>query len=169
MGFILLGESLKASTILYSVFCLYLFPKPAYEHVLFFYYIVAINTDLENAVDVFFCWQILEKCEELRLLKLDREKLLSEAADSEVKLKYLTEESGKLKEDLADAQLRYENSDREYVALKRLHEELELKYVAASENSEQMKLQVEHLSKEAEESKTALDDVKLEVSVILIL
>lgn len=128
-----------------------------------------INTDLENTVNVFFCWQILEKCEELRLLKLEREKLLSEAADNEVKLKYMTEEIGKSKEDLADAQLKYENSDQEYVALKQLHEELELKYVAASEDNEQMKLQIEYLSKEAEESKTALDDVKLEVSVVLIL
>nr|XP_047922404.1 centromere-associated protein E isoform X1 [Anser cygnoides] len=108
--------------------------------------------------------EILEKCEELRLLKLEREKLLSEAADNEVKLKYMTEEIGKSKEDLADAQLKYENSDQEYVALKQLHEELELKYVAASEDNEQMKLQIEYLSKEAEESKTALDDVKLELS-----
>ncbi|XP_032042690.1 centromere-associated protein E-like [Aythya fuligula] len=108
--------------------------------------------------------ELLEKCEELRLLELDREKLLSEAADNEVKLKCMTEEIGKLKEDLADAQLKYENCDEEYVALKQLHEELELKYVAASENSEQMKLQIEHLSKEAEESETALDDVKSELS-----
>ncbi|KAM9193844.1 centromere-associated protein E-like [Mergus octosetaceus] len=109
--------------------------------------------------------KILEKCEELRLLELEREQLRSEAADNEVKLKYMTEEIGKSKEDLADAQLKYENSDQEYVALKQLHEELELKYVAASENSQEMKLQIEHLSKEAEESKTALDDVKLELSI----
>ncbi|NXI63346.1 CENPE protein, partial [Anseranas semipalmata] len=108
--------------------------------------------------------EILEKCEELRLLKLEREKLLSEAADNEVKLKYMTEEIGRSKEELADAQLKYVNSDQEYVALKLLHEELEQKYIAASENNEQMKFQIEYLSKEAEQSKTALDDVKLELS-----
>ncbi|XP_071893057.1 centromere-associated protein E isoform X2 [Anas platyrhynchos] len=125
-----------------------------------------IKAELEKALEenALLQKQTLEKCEELRLLELEREKLLSEAADNEVKLKHMTEEIGKLKEDLADAQLKYENSDQEYVALKQLHEELELKYVAASENSEQMKLQIEHLSKEAEESETALDDVKLELS-----
>lgn len=116
-----------------------------------------------------FCWQILEKCEELRLLKLEREKLLSEAADIEVRLKHMTEEIGKSKDDLADAQLKYVKSDQEYVALKQLHEELEQKYVAALENNEQMKLQMDVLSKEAQESKTTLDEVKLEVSVGLLL
>ncbi|XP_035181738.1 centromere-associated protein E [Oxyura jamaicensis] len=125
-----------------------------------------VKAELEKALEEnsLLQKQILEKCEELRLLKLEREKLLSEVADNEVKLKYMTEEIGKSKEDLADAQLKYENSDQEYVALKQLHEELELKYVAASESNEQMKLQIEYLSKEAEESKTALDDVKLELS-----
>ncbi|NXI98148.1 CENPE protein, partial [Psophia crepitans] len=108
--------------------------------------------------------EILEKCEELRLLKLEREKLLSEVADNEIKLKHMTEEIGKSKDDLADAQLKYVKSGQEYVALKQLHEELEQKYVAASENNEQMKLQIDTLSKEAQESKTTLDEVKLELS-----
>ncbi|NXE73471.1 CENPE protein, partial [Cochlearius cochlearius] len=108
--------------------------------------------------------EILEKCEELRLLKLEREKLLSEVADNETRLKYMTEEIGKSKDDLADAQLKYVKSDQEYVALKQLHEELEQKYVAASENNEQMKLQISILSEEARESKTTLDEVKLELS-----
>ncbi|XP_075356777.1 centromere-associated protein E isoform X4 [Mycteria americana] len=108
--------------------------------------------------------EILEKCEELRLLKLEREKLLSEVADNEIKLKHMTEEIGKSKDNLADAQLKYVKSDQEYVALKQLHEELEQKYVAASENNEQMKLQIDILSKEARESKTTLDEVKLELS-----
>ncbi|NWQ73509.1 CENPE protein, partial [Columbina picui] len=107
--------------------------------------------------------EILEKCEELRLLKLEREKLLSEVADNEVRLQQMTEEIGKSKDDLADAQLKYVKSDQEYVALKQLHEELEQKYVAVSENNEQMKLQIDVLSKEAQESKTTLDEVKLEL------
>ncbi|KAK2519916.1 hypothetical protein Q9233_011704 [Columba guinea] len=107
--------------------------------------------------------EILEKCEELRLLKLEREKLLAEVADNEVRLKHMTEETAKSKDDLADAQLKYVKSEREYVALKQLHEELEQKYVAASENNEQMKLQIDVLSKEAQESKTTLDEVKLEL------
>lgn len=115
-----------------------------------------------------FFWQILEKHEELSLLKLEREKLLSEAADNAVKLNSVTEEIEKSKKELADAQLKYINSNQEYVALKQLHEELEQKYLAVSENSEQMKLQIEHLSKDAEESKTALDYVKLEVGVIFL-
>nr|XP_025965047.1 centromere-associated protein E [Dromaius novaehollandiae] len=108
--------------------------------------------------------EILEKSEELCLLKLEREKLLSEVADREVKFKHMTEETEKLKEDLADAQLKYVKSDQEYIVLKQLHEELEQKHVAASEVNEQMKLQIEILSKEVEESKTTLDDVKLELS-----
>ncbi|NWX00924.1 CENPE protein, partial [Caloenas nicobarica] len=107
--------------------------------------------------------EIFEKCEELRLLKLEREKLLSEVADNEVRLKHMTEEIGKSKDDLADVHLKYVKSDQEYVALKQLHEELEQKYVAASENNEQMKLQIDVLSKEAQESKTTLDEVKLEL------
>uniref|UniRef100_A0A8C8E6R5 Centromere protein E n=1 Tax=Otus sunia TaxID=257818 RepID=A0A8C8E6R5_9STRI len=113
--------------------------------------------------------EIVEKCEELRLLKLEREKLLSEVADNEIKFKHMTEEIGKSKDNLADAQLKYAKFDQEYVALKQLHEELEKKYVAASENNEQMKLQINTLSKEAQESKTTLDEVKLEVSVSLLL
>ncbi|NWU48916.1 CENPE protein, partial [Dromas ardeola] len=108
--------------------------------------------------------EILEKCEELRLLKLEREKLLSEVADNEVRLKHMTEEIGKSKDDLADAQLKYVKSDQEYVSLKQLHEELQQKYVAVSDNNEQMKLQIDILSKEAQESKTTLDEVKLELS-----
>ncbi|NXY75167.1 CENPE protein, partial [Glareola pratincola] len=108
--------------------------------------------------------EILEKCEELRLLKLEREKLLSEVADNEVKLKHMTEEIGKSKDDLADAQLKYVKSDQEYVSLKQLHKELEQKYVAVSDSNEQMKLQIGILSKEAQESKTTLDEVKLELS-----
>ncbi|NXF34290.1 CENPE protein, partial [Nyctibius bracteatus] len=108
--------------------------------------------------------EILEKCEEVRLLKLEREKLLSEVADNEIRLKHMNEEIGKSKDNLADAQLKYVKSDKEYVALKRLHEELEQKYIAVSENNEQMKLQVDILSKEARESKTTLDEVKLELS-----
>ncbi|KAK2546150.1 hypothetical protein Q9966_000619 [Columba livia] len=107
--------------------------------------------------------EILEKCEELHLLKLEREKLLAEVADNEVRLKHMTEETAKSKDDLADAQLKYVKSEQEYVALKQLHEELEQKYVAASENNEQMKLQIDVLSKEAQEFKTALDEVKLEL------
>lgn len=114
-----------------------------------------------------FCWQILEKHEELHLLKLEREKLLSEVADNEIRLKDMTEELKKSKDNLEDAQLRYVKSDKEYIALKQLHEELEQKYVAASENNEQMKLQIDILSKEARESETALDEVKLEVGVSL--
>lgn len=116
-----------------------------------------------------FCWQILEKCEELRLLKLEKEKLLSEVADNEMRLKHMTEETEKSKDNLADTQLKYVKSDQEYVALKQLHEEIEQKYIAASETNEQMKLQIECLLKEAQESKTALDEVKLEVSVSLLL
>ncbi|XP_053922333.1 centromere-associated protein E isoform X2 [Cuculus canorus] len=108
--------------------------------------------------------EILEKCEELRLLKLEREKLLSEVADNEARLKCMAEEIKKSQEDLADAQLKYVTSDQEYVALKQLHEELEQKYVAASENNEQMKLQIDVLSKAAQESKTALNEVKFELS-----
>ncbi|NXX75086.1 CENPE protein, partial [Urocolius indicus] len=108
--------------------------------------------------------EILEKCEELRLLKLEREKLLSEVADNEVKIKHMTEEIGKSKDSLADTQLKYVKSDQEYVALKQLHEELQQKYVAASEDNEQMKLQIDTLSKEAEESKATLDKLELELS-----
>ncbi|KAM6072935.1 centromere-associated protein E isoform 2-T2 [Theristicus caerulescens] len=108
--------------------------------------------------------EILEKCEELCLLKLEREKLLSKVADHEIRLKHMTEEIGKSKDNLADAQLKYVKSDQEYVALKQLHEELEQKYIAASENNEQMKLQIDTLSKEVQESKTTLDEVKLELS-----
>ncbi|KAM9026537.1 centromere-associated protein E [Ara ararauna] len=108
--------------------------------------------------------EILEKCEELRLLKSEREKLLSEAADNEIRLKHLTEEIGKSKDDLADAQLKYVKSDQEYLALKQLHEELEQKYAAASENNKCMKLQIDTLSKEAQESKVTLDELKLELS-----
>ncbi|NXE22664.1 CENPE protein, partial [Ardeotis kori] len=118
---------------------------------------------LPNTVDI-QQKEILEKCEELRLLKLEREKLLSEVADNEVRLKDMTEEIGKSKDDLADAQLKYVKSDQEYVVLKQLHEELEQKYVAALENNEQMKLQIDILSKEAQESKTTLDEVKSELS-----
>ncbi|NXC68403.1 CENPE protein, partial [Anhinga anhinga] len=108
--------------------------------------------------------EILEKCEELRSLKLERDKLLSEVADNEIRLRHMTEEIGKSKDNLADAQLKYIKSDQEYVALKQLHEELEQKCVAASENNEQMKLQIEYLSNEVQESKTTLDEVKLELS-----
>ncbi|XP_050194004.1 LOW QUALITY PROTEIN: centromere-associated protein E [Myiozetetes cayanensis] len=108
--------------------------------------------------------EILEKCEELRLLKLENEKLLSEVADNEIKLKHMTEETEKSKDDLADAQLKYMKSDQEYVALKQLHEEMEQKYIATSENNEKMKLQIQSLSKEAQESKTTLDEIKLELS-----
>ncbi|XP_010183283.1 PREDICTED: centromere-associated protein E, partial [Mesitornis unicolor] len=108
--------------------------------------------------------ETLEKCEEIRLLKSEREKLLSEVADNEIRLQHMTEEIGKSKDDLADAQLKYVTSDREYVALKELHKQLEQKYVAASENNEQMKLQMDILSKEAQECKTTLDKVKLELS-----
>ncbi|NXM04965.1 CENPE protein, partial [Tyrannus savana] len=108
--------------------------------------------------------EILEKCEELRLLKLENEKLLSEVADNEIKLKHMTEETEKSKDDLADAQLKYMKSEQEYVALKQLHEEMEQKYIATSENNEKMKLQIESLSKEAQESKTTLDEIKLELS-----
>lgn len=112
-----------------------------------------------------FCWQIVEKCEELRLAKLEREKLLSQVADNEVRLQQMSEEIGKSKDDLTDAQLKYVKSDQEYIALKQLHEELEQKYVSLSENNEQMKLQIDVLAKEAQVSKTALDEVELEVSV----
>ncbi|NXE39375.1 CENPE protein, partial [Ptilorrhoa leucosticta] len=108
--------------------------------------------------------EILEKCEELRLLKLENEKLLSEVADNEMRLKHMTEEIETSKDGLADAQLKYVKSDQEYVALKQLHEETEQKYIAASETNEQMKLQIECLLKEAQESKTTLDEVKLELS-----
>ncbi|XP_031464724.1 centromere-associated protein E [Phasianus colchicus] len=108
--------------------------------------------------------EILEKHQELSLLKLEREKLLSVATDNEVKLNSLTEEIEKSKKELADAHLKYVNSNQEYVVLKHLHEELEQKYLAVLENYEQMKLQIEHLSKDADESKTALDYVKLELS-----
>ncbi|NXJ98678.1 CENPE protein, partial [Corythaixoides concolor] len=108
--------------------------------------------------------EILEKCEELHLLKLEREKLLSEVADNEIRLKCMTEEIGKSKEDLASAQLKSVKTVQEYEALKQLNEELEQKYVAASENNEQMKLQVDILYKEAQESKATLDEVKLELS-----
>ncbi|NXY33539.1 CENPE protein, partial [Pomatorhinus ruficollis] len=108
--------------------------------------------------------EILEKCEELRLLKLENEKLLSEVADNETRLKHMSEEIEKSKDSLTDAQLKYAKSDEEYVALKQLHEEIEQKYIAASETNEQMKLQIECLSKEAQESKKILDEVKLELS-----
>ncbi|NXH56301.1 CENPE protein, partial [Rhabdornis inornatus] len=108
--------------------------------------------------------EILEKCEELRLLKLENEKLLSEVADNEMRLKHMSEEIEKSKDNLTDAQLKYVKSDEEYVALKQLHEEMEQKYIAASETNEQMKLQIECLYKEAQESKTILDEVKLELS-----
>ncbi|XP_067992949.1 centromere-associated protein E isoform X2 [Melanerpes formicivorus] len=107
--------------------------------------------------------EILEKCEELHLLKLEKEKLLSEVADSEIKLKEMSEEIGKAKDDLADAQLKYAKSDQEYLALKQLHEELEQKYISVSENNEQIKLQVDVLAQEAQEAKTALDEGKLEL------
>ncbi|XP_061228050.1 centromere-associated protein E [Neopsephotus bourkii] len=108
--------------------------------------------------------EILDKREELRLLKLEREKLLSEVADNEIRLKHMTEEIGKSKDDLAAAQLKYVKSDQEYVALKQLHEELEQKYAAASENNKHMKIQIDTLSKEVQESKVTLDEVKLELS-----
>ncbi|NXV02842.1 CENPE protein, partial [Cettia cetti] len=108
--------------------------------------------------------EILEKCEELHLLKLENEKLLSEVADNEMRLKYMSEEIEKSKDSLTDAQLKYMKSDEEYVALKQLHEEIKQKYIAASETNEQMKLQIECLSKEAQESKTILDEVKFELS-----
>ncbi|XP_041905931.1 centromere-associated protein E isoform X1 [Corvus kubaryi] len=108
--------------------------------------------------------EIVEKCEELRLLKLENEKLLSEVADNEMRLKHMTEEIEKSKDNLADAQLKYVKSDQQYVAVKQLHEEIEKKYIAASETNEQMKLQIECLLKEAQESKTTLDEVKLELS-----
>ncbi|XP_018861766.1 centromere-associated protein E [Parus major] len=108
--------------------------------------------------------EILEKCEELRLLKLENEKLLSEVSDNEMRLKHMSEEIEKSKDNLTDAQLKYVKSDEEYVALKKLHEEIEEKYIAASETNEQMKLQIECLSKEAQESKAILDEVKLELS-----
>ncbi|XP_062492693.1 centromere-associated protein E isoform X1 [Pezoporus occidentalis] len=108
--------------------------------------------------------EILEKCEELCLLKLEREKLLSEVADNEIRFKHMTEEIGKSKDDLAAAQLKYVKSDQEYVALKQLHEELQQKYAAASENNKHMKIQIDTLSKEAQESKVTLDEVKLELS-----
>ncbi|XP_077638724.1 centromere-associated protein E [Lonchura striata] len=108
--------------------------------------------------------EILETCEELRLLKLENEKLLSEVADNEMRLKHMSEEIEKSKDNLTDLQLKYTKSDEEYTALKQLHEEVEQKYIAASETNEQMKLQIECLSKEAQESKTILDEVKLELS-----
>ncbi|NWY90602.1 CENPE protein, partial [Loxia curvirostra] len=108
--------------------------------------------------------EILEKCEELHLLKLENEKLLSEVADNERRLKHMSEEIEKSKDNLTDVQLKFTKSDEEYVALKQLYEEIEQKYIAASETNEQMKLQIECLSKEAQESKTILDEVKLELS-----
>ncbi|XP_057880641.1 centromere-associated protein E [Melospiza georgiana] len=108
--------------------------------------------------------EIVERCEELRLLKLENEKLLSEVADNEMRLKHMSEEIEKSKDNLTDVQLKYTKCDEEYVALKQLHEEIEQKYIAASETNEQMKLQIECLSKEAQESKTILDEVKLELS-----
>ncbi|XP_050829630.1 centromere-associated protein E isoform X10 [Serinus canaria] len=108
--------------------------------------------------------EILEKCEELHLLKLENEKLLSEVADNERRLKHMSEEIEKSKDNLTDVQLKFTKSDEEYVALKQLHEETEQKYIAASETNEQMKLQIECLSREAQESKTILDEVKLELS-----
>ncbi|NXG73546.1 CENPE protein, partial [Baryphthengus martii] len=108
--------------------------------------------------------EILKKHKELCLIKLERKKLLSEVADNKVRLKQMTEEIEKSKDSLADAQLKYVNSDQKYIALKQLHEELEQKYVATSEKNEQMKLQMEVLSKEAQKSKTSLDEVKVELS-----
>ncbi|XP_041571843.2 centromere-associated protein E isoform X2 [Taeniopygia guttata] len=108
--------------------------------------------------------EILETCEELRLLKLENEKLLLEVADNEMRFKHMSEEIEKSKDNLTDLQLKYMKSDEEYAALKQLHEEIEQKYIAASETNEQMKLQIECLSKEAQESKTILDEVKLELS-----
>ncbi|XP_039557941.1 centromere-associated protein E [Passer montanus] len=108
--------------------------------------------------------EILEKCEELHLLKLENEKLLSEVTDNELRLKHMSEEIEKSKDNLTDVQLKYTKSDEQYVALKQLHEEIEQKYRAASETNEQMKLQIECLSKEAQESKTILDEIKLELS-----
>ncbi|XP_064273166.1 centromere-associated protein E isoform X2 [Passer domesticus] len=108
--------------------------------------------------------EILEKCEELHLLKLENEKLLSEVTDNELRLKHMSEEIEKSKDNLTDVQLKYTKSDEQYVALKQLHEEIEQKYRAASETNEQMKLQIECLSKEAQESKTILDEMKLELS-----
>lgn len=100
---------------------------------------------------------------------MENEKLLSEVADNEMRFKHMSEEIEKSKDNLTDVQLKYTKSDEEYVALKQLHEETEQKYIAASETNEQMKLQIECLSKEAQESKTILDEVKLEVSVNLLL
>lgn len=100
---------------------------------------------------------------------MENEKLLSELADNEMRLKHMSEEIEKSKDNLTDAQLKYMKSDEEYVALKQLHEEMEQKYIAASETNEQMRLQIECLSKEAQESKTILDEVKLEVSISLLL
>ncbi|XP_059327005.1 centromere-associated protein E isoform X2 [Ammospiza nelsoni] len=108
--------------------------------------------------------EIVERCEELHLLKLENEKLLSEVADNEMRLKHMSEEIEKSKDNLTDVQLKYTKCNEEYVALKQLHEEIEQKYIAASETNEQMKLQIECLSKEAQESKTILDEVKLELS-----
>ncbi|XP_053797476.1 centromere-associated protein E [Vidua chalybeata] len=108
--------------------------------------------------------EILEKCDELRLLKLENEKLLSEVADNEMRLKHMSEEIEKSKDNLTDVQVKCTKFDEEYAALKQLHEEIEQKYIAASETNEQMKLQIECLSKEAQESKTILDEVKLELS-----
>ncbi|XP_055652281.1 centromere-associated protein E isoform X1 [Falco peregrinus] len=109
--------------------------------------------------------EIIEKCEELHLVKLEREKLLSDVADNEIRFKHMTEEIGKSEDSLADAQLKYVKLDQEYVALKQLHEELQQKYVAVLGNNEQMKLQIDTLSKEAQESKTTLDEVKSELSI----
>ncbi|XP_058659330.1 centromere-associated protein E isoform X2 [Ammospiza caudacuta] len=108
--------------------------------------------------------EIVERCEELHLLKLENEKLLSEVADNEMRLKHMSEEIEKSKDNLTDVQLKYTKCNEEYVALKQLHGEIEQKYIAASETNEQMKLQIECLSKEAQESKTILDEVKLELS-----
>lgn len=104
---------------------------------------------------------MLEKSDELCLLKSEREKLVSEVADKETQLKGMSEEIRNSKQALEAAQLKY---DQEYIEFKHCHEELEQKCLAASEENEQMKLQVEHLANDTQKHKTALDDVRLEVS-----
>ncbi|XP_059578334.1 centromere-associated protein E isoform X3 [Alligator mississippiensis] len=105
--------------------------------------------------------EMLEKSDELCLLKSEREKLVSEVADKETQLKGMSEEIRNSKQALEAAQLKY---DQEYIEFKHCHEELEQKCLAASEENEQMKLQVEHLANDTQKHKTALDDVRLELS-----
>lgn len=93
----------------------------------------------------------------------ERDRLCSEVTQKDSRIQGLLEEIGKTKEDLAIAQVNYQNTVQEREDFKILSVELEQKYKTVQEENEKMNQQVGNLSREVENLHLSLDAVKTEV------